>query len=271
MSKFREYSGEVVRQWVGNLGSEVAFWANWFDTKGGAWPEDYAIRTGPGYEVPEWLEGLSAVEAPRILDVGSGPISLLRGVEAAMPGSSLISLDPLAHAYNSLLTAYELDLPRVTFGVSEYASVFTEGTFDLIYSRNALDHSFDPVRSVYDLLAILNPTGVMQLEHFENEGDYENYEGLHHWNFTAQDGCLIFWNRDYTVNLTEELAQVASINVVAIDATAGDRRSIVAEIRHMSGGVPLHTEPDWPPSARFYVEECIAGITDGALAVLRVN
>ena len=261
MPILRQYRSDLVRQWVSNLGTEVDFWRGWFASMGGAWPTDFATRTTTGYPMPSWLMEHSAGRPLDDLDVGSGPISLLFGLEESVPGSRLTSADPLAHAYNMLIRNGGYESPRVDFAVAEHAATFVAGPFDVVFSQNALDHAFDPVRSVFNLLQVLKEDGLMVLIHMENEGEFENYSGLHHWNFTERGGDLIFWNRDYEVNMSLELVDVATVQVRAETAENASRRTITASVR-MIPGWRSPRDPEWPESARYYVEESIRALTE---------
>lgn len=259
---FREYKPEILKQWIDNLYTEVHFWQNWFKTKGSSWRYDFDNRTSKlPSPVDEWVSSMctpSNDEKFRILDIGSGPISIIRGVTEIDKNIELISVDPLAPAYSVFISETCPWIPKPVFGLAEYASSFIDGEFDLIYSRNALDHSFDPVHAVLDLLKILKPGRTLALEHFENEAENEEYSGLHHWNFTDKNGSLVFWNKDYSVDITKLLDGVAEINSELVFKDG--KMVVLSKIKRISDA-PINIETDsWSKIASLYVQESITNI-----------
>ena len=70
---------------------------------------------------------------------------------------------------------------------------FGENRFDVVHSRNALDHVFDPARSVREMLAVCKPGGAVFFQGHTNEGVTEGYQGYHQWNFLWEDDEFIIW------------------------------------------------------------------------------
>ena len=60
--------------------------------------------------------------------------------------------------------------------------------FDLIFCQNALDHTYDPVKAIDEMIKLMKDSGAIYLLHIENEGFKEGYRGLHSWNFTQENG-----------------------------------------------------------------------------------
>ncbi|CAE7178720.1 unnamed protein product, partial [Symbiodinium pilosum] len=52
---------------------------------------------------------------------------------------------------------------------------FGSGVFDIIHSSNAIDHSHDPIAALKGLLRSLRPGRPLYLQHWENEGQSQNY------------------------------------------------------------------------------------------------
>jgi SAM-dependent methyltransferase len=245
----------------------VEFWEAWFRTGGLHWPSDFQQRTSGATTTPDDVAALidaaaSGPEPVRVLDVGSGPISVLGDVPARWPNATLISLDPLASVYNRLLDGAGLDrVPRVTFGLSEFPDSFVDGPVDVIHCRNALDHAFDPVRAIIQLLGMLRPGGRMVLRHFENEGAHGGYGGLHNWNFTRSDeGHFIVWCRDYGVDVSDLVAPYATLEV----SLSGDERPLVTCVFEKTAHVTEAEEP-WTAVAALHVAEAIAMALRGDL------
>lgn len=198
------------------LREEVGYWAEWLATKGGKYADDYAYRIDPDAEVvdPALREVLATIlgEAVSILDVGAGPISI---VGCRFPGLVLttVAVDPLADEYNRLLADAGLVPPVRTQAVDgeDLVAHFGEGRFDVAYSRNALDHTVDPVVVIEQMLGVVRPGGHVVLRHGLNEAVKQAYVQLHQWNLDERDGEFIVWRPDRMTNVTDALAGRAEV------------------------------------------------------------
>lgn len=130
------------------------------------------------------------------MDVGAGPLTVVGKLWMGHP-VSLTAVDPLAAQYDLLLDAFHLDPPvRTVFGeVESLSKTLPTSSFDLVYMRNALDHSYDPLSGIWEMLRVVRPGGKVILEHFVNEAEAENYVGFHQWNLCEETGRFIIWNR----------------------------------------------------------------------------
>ncbi len=141
-----------------------------------------------------WLDGIDRVDL-RIIDVGAGPVSKL-GIR--YPGKSIevVPVDPLAQQYERLLRRFGVEPPVRTIEAhgEHLLSRFAPASFDIAYAVNAVDHSYDPMRIIQNMLALVRPDGVVLLRHRLNEGEHERYVGLHQWNFDVRGGDLVIWN-----------------------------------------------------------------------------
>lgn len=199
--------------WATGLSSEVNFWEQWIATSGGQWPDEYAARMSGKRQFDVNLDN-QYIPHIKVLDVGAGPVSSLGSVRAN--GSiSVVAIDPLAAYYQALLAAAGVTPPvRTQTGFAEDLSAqFDLGHFDVVHCQNALDHSFDPLRAIYEMLHVCKLSGLIVLSHNQNEALNENYVGLHQWNITCEGGNLIIWNPEYTYNVSDLLADVADIDV----------------------------------------------------------
>jgi SAM-dependent methyltransferase len=105
----------------------------------------------------------------------------------------ITATDPLAEHYNTLLKRLGI-IPRVpvTFAHGEkLLEKFPANHFDLAYASNSLDHSYDPLKAIEQMLAVTKPGGWVYLWHFPNAGKHECYNGLHQWNFDIVKGDFI--------------------------------------------------------------------------------
>jgi SAM-dependent methyltransferase len=185
--------------WAQGVAYEIDFWSEWTRTRGLSWPEDFDSRFDPDLPLDPILADLarSAPRSPvRILDVGSGPATNV-GKHCDDLKIVVEACDPLAFAYERILTAAGVEpVVRTQFAVAEDLSTFFElSLYDLVHCRNALDHSFDPMRGIVEMLKVTRPGGAVVLRHHKNEAEREDYAGFHHYNFDEQDGAFVIWNK----------------------------------------------------------------------------
>ena len=133
----------------------------------------------------------------RALDVGAGPISAA-GWRLSNPRHAfeLQATDPLAREYNVILDEYRgmHPLPGGQLGLAapvraltvegeRLTEVFARDSFDLVMSRNAIDHARDPLLALSEMLAVVKPGRPVMLQVYENEARMQGASGLHRWNF----------------------------------------------------------------------------------------
>lgn len=204
-------------KWLLGIDDEVAFWDEWFASKGMGWPKDYLQRTSA--ETPFRFPGLLRAGIPeKILDVGAGPISKLGNM---IDGTKLPlqACDPLAPVYDLLLEKHGIR-PYVTSRfalVERLRDVYEPNSFDLVTMLNALDHSIDPVLGLHNLLAVCAINGTVFLRHNSNEAENEKYQGLHQWNICAHDGRLFFWNTEERYDIKEVFGDSVTIAIDVAD------------------------------------------------------
>ena len=201
--------------WLSGLKHELKFWDGWFLSKGDRWPEEYQRRLNPMREIDRWILGdIPNPHQAKVLDVGSGPMTSL-GSTLEGRKIDLTACDPLARFYTEMAERHGVDRPVETqVGFAEELSAFFQpGAFDVINCCNALDHSFEPIRGIEEMLIVAKPTGRIVLSHAINEAEHEQYSGLHQWNLDAQDGDFIIWNRSQRINATIAFAQYADMAV----------------------------------------------------------
>jgi SAM-dependent methyltransferase len=197
------------------IDDEVRFWEQWIDSRGGEWPDDFRQRLDPEAEVEDYLPvsvGGEVLPRLRILDVGSGPLTKL-GKHYRGQALDLSACDPLADVYSALLKRAGIaPLVPVRMAFAEDLSAFfAPDSFDLVHCINALDHSFDPLRAIHEMLRVARVGGTVVLMHQPNEAEAENYVGLHQWNFDVQDGRFVVWNRERRIDVADAVRAVARV------------------------------------------------------------
>ncbi|HEY3716634.1 MAG TPA: methyltransferase domain-containing protein [Jatrophihabitantaceae bacterium] len=201
--------------WAGALDEETAFWRSWFATKGSEWPDDYRFRLDPESQIQEqitkYLDGIG--HSVRILDVGAGPLTFV-GKRWSGHDLNLTAVDALADKYDALLAEFEITPPVRTRNCDseKLTQVFDENSFEVAYALNTLDHSYEPIRAIRQMLAVVRPGGIVLLQHYPNEAENEAYSGLHQWNFDWIDGDCVLWRPGKSWQLGKEFAGQATVS-----------------------------------------------------------
>ena len=209
--------GLLKRDWNDALHDETSFWERALAENGRAWlPEEYRKRTDPTLELQEELKQLIPATAGnkiRILDVGAGPLTTL-GKRWAGCELEIVAVDPLADAYTALLAKLRIVPPIATRYArgEDLLAVFRENEFDLAYASNSLDHSYDPLLAMRQMLAVVKPQRFVYLWHFANEGLHEGYHGLHQWNFDVADEDFVVSDGRKRYSLKHEFKTVAELS-----------------------------------------------------------
>lgn len=136
-----------------------------------------------------------------ILDVGSGPLPFLG--KTSNKKLLFTPVDYLSHEYEKLYNKYNIHPPikPIRGDASELSKLFSENQFDIVYARNSIDHTFDPIKCIQQMVYVCNNHVI--LEHKLNEGVVENYQGLHQWNFFTKNSLFYIsdkFGHEYCVN-----------------------------------------------------------------------
>jgi SAM-dependent methyltransferase len=119
----------------------------------------------------------------KIADLGCGPVSMI-GIKDDTYQIEILGIDPLVGEYNKILADKKIVRPHdVVCMECEYAYLLGENTFDIVFSRNAIDHSEEPDKIMMSGKLLCKTNGLFQIRVHENEGKSQNYAGLHQWNF----------------------------------------------------------------------------------------
>jgi SAM-dependent methyltransferase len=128
---------------------------------------------------------------------------------------AITAVDPLADQYATLFERTGVTpLVKPIRGEAEQVSnLFPPRSFDLVYAQNCLDHGYDPLRSIQQMLELVKPTGGVLLEHAIDEREHMKYAGPHQWNFRAEHGRFVISRPGLWVDAHAELARAAYIDV----------------------------------------------------------
>jgi SAM-dependent methyltransferase len=183
--------------WSEHIADELSYWKSMIDGSfhNKDWVEGFRKRVkGADILAPHLHDFVQ--NADKILDVGSGPATVLGGSwkGRALP---ITAIDPLADQYNALFAEYGMQ-PAVKpiRGDAEGLQSVVSRDFDFVYSRNALDHSWNPIKAIQSMIDVCRAGGRVFFENVINEGVNEGYKGLHQWNFMPASNDLIVWKAD---------------------------------------------------------------------------
>lgn len=204
------------KSWVDGKRHEIEFWSKWIETKGLDWKQDYINRQDATLPFQHYLARyLPKGPDVSVLDVGAGPLTPLGKVLAGYK-LNITAVDPLADEYNNILREYGIiPIVKTQYGeVERLAEIFPQDHFDFIHVSNALDHSYDPLEGIRQMMAILRRGCYIFLCHNTNEAENENYVGFHQWNFCQANDQFIIWNEKSRVNVNDTLAEHAEVNII---------------------------------------------------------
>jgi len=135
---------------------------------------------------------------PCVLDVGAGPLShLAYGVTHGI--FDLIAVDPLADVYLDFhrILGYEIPYPLMKCNGEELASLFEEDSFDMIWIRNAIDHSENPSKVMEQMTRVLRPNGYIFLSGYVREAffarSHDFGQGLHCYDIYITEGNQVVY------------------------------------------------------------------------------
>ena len=115
----------------------------------------------------------------------------------------------------TILKKLNIDYPvKPIQGQGEHITeMFEADHFDVVYSRNAIDHGDSPSLCIENMYSLLKSGGIFYLAGFVNEGSSNQWEGLHQWDFYWQDEDLMCRSKTgETTNMTKDLPLIAFYN-----------------------------------------------------------
>lgn len=201
-------------QWLGGIPDEIRFWNAYMRTQGGEYSANFnwTVDSQKKFQLEEDLD--LSLGACKFIDVGSGPFSRC-GRLTDLVDLEVEAVDPLGDVYEQLKEKYSLrNGINVKSGFVECLDKkYEANSFDMVHMSNSLDHCFDPIFGIYQLIRICKIGGKVILRHKENEAVTECYNGLHQWNLSCHraPGELWIWNKDLEYNVNTEFAEYVDV------------------------------------------------------------
>lgn len=185
----------MTTQELHGIAHELGFWKGFVKTdrflKGWAAP----IPTPELNDLVKQFIHYNAPANARILDAGSGVVSILHGLR---PDLNIVAADPLGELY-ALVFDYKrhgINAP-LPVPAEELCELTHANHYDLVHCSNALDHTQDPYRAFSKLYSCVKPGGYLLIQGFTNEAVNENWQGFHQWNITlTENGRLDIQGRE---------------------------------------------------------------------------
>lgn len=195
--------------------SESKFWESWVKNIPKQDPDFFQSQISPDKALFPFLHELINTddgEIVKIIDVGAGPISVL-GDKWEGRSVQITAVDPLANEYNKALKNNGIKPHIVTqYAEAERLSNFyQDNSFDLAYASNSIDHCYDPVKAIEEMLKLIKPGAYLYMQHYINEAENENYAGMHQWNFNLEANDFIISNLRKRININSHLKGIAEI------------------------------------------------------------
>jgi SAM-dependent methyltransferase len=209
------------QKWHIGMQDEVMFWDRYIAShyalvNGVAASEEGRVRSDPNTPLQDVYRALVAhCEGPviKVLDVGSGPFTRLG---KTLPGKQLevTAVDPLADTYVALCRKHGAvpPVPPIRGEGEHLSSMFPRDHFDMAHANNCLNHAYDPIKAIEELVKVVKPGCSIYLRHGVNEAINADYVGLHQWNFHQRDGAMLITDKQTTVNMNERFAGRATID-----------------------------------------------------------
>jgi SAM-dependent methyltransferase len=201
--------------WKFQLRDESRFWENWITTKGDAWQEDFCNRQDPDFELQDnvrrWIDAPDG-SVVNILDVGAGPLTVL-GKRWDNRSIHITAVDALADRYDQLLGDASIT-PLVRTQLCQTENLlerFEPDSFDFVHALNTLDHHYDPLRALSQMISVVGSGKCIYFKHRTEEAERAGHSGLHQWNFSLDDGKVLLWNEHQRTNVADEFAAWATL------------------------------------------------------------
>ncbi len=168
----------------------------------------------PHTDIPR-LKDYNLKDGEVLLDIGSGGTlkysKSINGVEL-----NYIPVDALSDAYKIGHEKYNFTPnEEIRFAMCEHLTRwFSEGFADYIIFDNSMDHTLNPVRSIFESYRVLKVGGVLSCKHHAIEALFGAAEGLHAWDFFITekgDYVIAQAGTDNIANISELFSKIADV------------------------------------------------------------
>ena len=180
--------------WEAGIERELGWWRRYLAGGGLDRPEEFRFRFDPDAplqpHVARALPPARDAAGPRLLDCAAGPATTL-GKTLGGQRLAVVAVDALADRYAAMLGELGLapPVPTLPCEVERLDGLFAADAFDLVYMRFALDHCYDPLAALRQMVRAARPGGVVMVEHYRDDAQ-TGYQGLRQWDLRPEPGDL---------------------------------------------------------------------------------
>lgn len=209
---------DYLNKWLTGIEDELNFWNDYMDTQGDIYKDEFksTICKNKKFVLNDDIDEMYQGKEFRFIDVGSGPFSRCGKITRKV-NMNFTAADPLAEAYNILKKNKRLDNGIVidTAFVELLDNKYGQNSFDMVHMSNSLDHCFDALNGIYQLIYICKIGGKIILRHTENEAERSEYEGFHQWNLSVhnEENSFIIWRGKRRIDIAKELGEYVDIYI----------------------------------------------------------
>ncbi|MEZ5321926.1 MAG: methyltransferase domain-containing protein [Microthrixaceae bacterium] len=120
----------------------------------------------------------------RLLDVGCGPATITDELDRRLGRGGVSGID----ADQGVIAAARAEYPHLDLAVGDVMDLtFDDGTFDVVYAHQVLQHLADPVGALREMYRVLRPSGTVAVR--------DSIYASKAW--APDDDLLVRWNRLY--------------------------------------------------------------------------
>lgn len=199
-----------VEKWTEGLYAEIDFWERYISTEGASFSYERYLKQIDSEKAFQLEELLPENCDVNFIDVGSGPFSRCGRITNKC-NLDITCVDPLGNVYEVIKKKYRIDNKnKITRGFVELLDKqFESNSFDIVHMSNSLDHCFDPIFGIYQLINICKIGGKVVLRHHENEAVRSEYDGLHQWNLSLhnEENSFVIWNNEERIDVCKEFSE----------------------------------------------------------------
>lgn len=171
------------------ISNELGFWKSMVFDKNKPPTVDPVKVFDETYNVLEqYLPNILKRKSVRILDIGSGPISVFN--KLISPNVQVYAIDPLAHEYIQLNIS-DVCVRPINIKAEMIGEIFPDMFFDIVWASNSLDHAMSPHFIVQQIDKVLKNDGVFCCQTNLREANRMKYHGLHQFNIVLTPTSFI--------------------------------------------------------------------------------
>lgn len=160
--------------WESGIDHELDFWQRYLASGGMDMPDDFRWRFDPNSPLQPHIADMVPLDIPvsdlAILDCAAGPATTL-GKTLGGEHLRIVAVDALASHYDVMLSELQLSppIPSIPCQAERLETLFEPDSFALVYMRFALDHCYEPIAALQQMVRVVLPGCVVMIEHYRDD------------------------------------------------------------------------------------------------------